>query len=76
MKFSKDNRPTEPGWWWANLPWFSGGPIPIEVEDCGMEFGLMFKLEGNSYRLFEDKEIEWGDRIETPPVDGIEAGGG
>jgi hypothetical protein len=75
MIFSKDKKPTEPGWYWAFLQWRDQ---PEQAEPVAVTRGfqnrLMVCFEGHTYQVAGLDEILYGDRIEVPPVDQKEGG--
>ena len=66
MIFSKDKKPTKPGWYWVKAPWLKDA-VPQDVCLCG-PMGHQVLCLPNGQRIKEDSQIEWGNRIPLPRI--------
>lgn len=71
MIFSKDKKPTEPGWYWFKYE--DTEPEIILIEDRGWGLRSFWTESGTDHDLPDGL---WGDRIETPTVETPKGKGG
>jgi len=71
VKFSKDKKPTEAGWYWYRI----GLSKPIPKKVMRSQFTGFLHCGGYQMRCIERTPGEWGDKIEIPTVEDSERAG-